>query len=239
MEIDQRGCRHGGDPVFEFGGVRVGGASEGGHGVSCDLLVDLTAARLGHSPPRGFRRPWGSLNKHFPRQPETLHVPWPDMCPPTAPAAFFKEVVTASKSGSHVVFACEGGHGRTGTTLASLLIQLRDMTAYEAIAQVRDEYCGGAVETRGQAAWLCELAGKGETVAQPAARGGALRELPGQDWAWYSLEGGLLGVDRRVAGVWQTAVYPADEIDQHLLDGATALSRVEYIKARRRCEEGT
>ena len=43
--------------------------------------------------------------------------------------------------------ACVLGHGRTGTFLACLLVELEGMNATEAIVAVRDRYCAYAVET--------------------------------------------------------------------------------------------
>lgn len=54
------------------------------------------------------------------------------------------------------VFACVGGHGRTGTALAAMLIAA-GMAPEDAIAYVRQKHCRSATETPGQTPYLLHL----------------------------------------------------------------------------------
>lgn len=79
-----------------------------------------------------------------------LHLPIPDMHPPALEdvIAFTKFVDESLKKKSPVVVHCSAGLGRTGTMLASYLVQRGSNTA-EALAQVRKRR-PGSVETADQ-----------------------------------------------------------------------------------------
>ena len=81
---------------------------------------------------------------------EYLHLPIPDMHPPALEdvIAFTKFVDESLKKKSPVVVHCSAGLGRTGTMLASYLVQMGSNTA-EALAQVR-KLRPGSIETADQ-----------------------------------------------------------------------------------------
>ncbi|HEY9789175.1 MAG TPA: hypothetical protein V6D22_02170 [Candidatus Obscuribacterales bacterium] len=60
------------------------------------------------------------------------------------------EFVAMLEQGATILFHCDGGHGRTGTLLASLIAMTEPETA-DPIAAVRQRYCKLAVETTAQA----------------------------------------------------------------------------------------
>ena len=78
-------------------------------------------------------------------------VNWSDMG--VVPLTDFSEIVawcmTQIKHGEKLDIACVGGHGRTGTLLAGILL-LQNYTADEAIDKVRKEHCNRAIETVAQ-----------------------------------------------------------------------------------------
>ena len=85
--------------------------------------------------------------------------PWPDLGVPREPARFRRALhwlLRQATEGNRVEIGCAGGHGRTGTTLAGLLI-LQGMTANRAIRKIRGEYCAESVETRMQRDMLDRL----------------------------------------------------------------------------------
>ncbi len=86
------------------------------------------------------------------RPSQLMLYPWPDLGVPREPARFRRALhwlLRQAADGKRVEIGCAGGHGRTGTTLAGLLI-IQGMTPTRAIQKVRREYCAEAVETKGQ-----------------------------------------------------------------------------------------
>lgn len=86
--------------------------------------------------------------------------PWPDLGAPREPRRFKRALhwlLRQAAEGKRVEIGCAGGHGRTGTTLAALLI-LQGMTPACSIRTIRSRYCSEAVETRSQAKALEALA---------------------------------------------------------------------------------
>ena len=62
--------------------------------------------------------------------------------------------------GRTVEIACVGGHGRTGTLLATLIARLEGLDAASALRIVRERYCTAAIETLGQIALLYRALGE-------------------------------------------------------------------------------
>lgn len=80
------------------------------------------------------------------------HVAWPDFGLPTDLDAFRASLVALlerARNGETVEIGCLGGHGRTGTALSCLAV-LTGTPATDAVAWVRANYCGHAVETPAQ-----------------------------------------------------------------------------------------
>ncbi len=85
--------------------------------------------------------------------------PWPDLGVPREPTRFRRALhwlLHQATEGRRIEIGCAGGHGRTGTTLAGLLI-LQGMTTTRAIKKVRNEYCRDAIETKSQTQMLQRL----------------------------------------------------------------------------------
>lgn len=82
-----------------------------------------------------------------------LYLGWPDMQP--FPSIGYldlaiKRVGVFLEKGKRVEIGCIGGHGRTGSFVAALVIKRLGLDAKEAIKMVRSGYCEKAVETQGQ-----------------------------------------------------------------------------------------
>ena len=67
-------------------------------------------------------------------------------------------VVGKIKSGQRIEIGCMGGHGRTGTLLAMLQVEIGGMTAKAAIDTIRRDYCDEAIEGYAQEESIYELA---------------------------------------------------------------------------------
>lgn len=94
-------------------------------------------------------------------RPSKLMVyPWPDLDVPREPSRFKKALhwlLRQAVDGKRVEIGCAGGHGRTGTVLAALLV-LQGMSRGRAAQRVRKSYCSEAIETRSQERFLSTLA---------------------------------------------------------------------------------
>lgn len=91
-----------------------------------------------------------SLNREI--GPAVVRFDWPDMTAPVhVPLHFWQALLY--RLPQHTAIACIGGHGRTGTALAALLIA-SGMDPTLAIATVREKHCNKAIETQGQESYL-------------------------------------------------------------------------------------
>ena len=68
------------------------------------------------------------------------------------------EAHEALAKGDTVEVGCIGGHGRTGTFLAALLVKVERLNGDEAVKRVKETYCCDAVETPGQRGMIRSLA---------------------------------------------------------------------------------
>lgn len=168
---DNRGPsdRHAATPVFTIGSVTYCGGSR----VHCEgkpfddnwLVVSL----LGHPPAKEERdkvdasnpKTAAALNKHTDNAPPKVRnwicIDWRDGSAPPVKAEFWRKLhrLTRQSPGvTNVLFFCDGGHGRTGTALASVLVAVTGKPADEAVEFVRASYCKRAVETNTQVAYL-------------------------------------------------------------------------------------
>ena len=82
----------------------------------------------------------------------SMYIKWPDMS--VIPMRDYSQVIVWCMSrimeeGARLEVGCYGGHGRTGTVLAGLLVY-NGMDGQEAIKKVRSDYCSRAIETKSQ-----------------------------------------------------------------------------------------
>lgn len=90
--------------------------------------------------------------------PEVLRLDWIDMKAPPVSLRFWQEMWNLLPDG-HTVFCCVGGHGRTGTALAAMIIAAdKKITPKNAIALVRKLHCKDAIETISQEDYLEKIA---------------------------------------------------------------------------------
>lgn len=111
------------------------------------------AAVLVCSP--GFRPPFAQRPKG-----QIVVYPWPDLGTPRDPRRFLRALrwlLGQASEGRRVEIGCAGGHGRTGTTLAGLLV-LQGLPPRSAIRRVKRAYCEEAIESRAQEAFVRDLA---------------------------------------------------------------------------------
>jgi protein-tyrosine phosphatase len=83
---------------------------------------------------------------------------WPDMGVLYFPLDFWEGLVKATKAeGGKLLAFCVGGHGRTGTAMACLLITVLGFSADEAMKWIRKNYCTKAIETEKQENYVIEI----------------------------------------------------------------------------------
>ena len=92
----------------------------------------------------------GTITKE-PDEPRTLYIDWPDygVVDIKTLLCAIEHINDALKAGQNVEIGCHGGHGRTGTLVASLCV-INGETAEDAIARLRLEYCEKAIENTAQ-----------------------------------------------------------------------------------------
>lgn len=108
--------------------------------------------------------------------PDVVRLAWPDMTAPTHVGIRFW-IRLHGMLPQHTAVACVGGHGRTGTALACLLVA-DGMTGEEAIKAVREKHCVKAIETVAQEQYIKRLTADRERVgsADPRSREAGERE---------------------------------------------------------------
>lgn len=83
---------------------------------------------------------------------------WPDYGVVYFPLDFWLELTEViKKNGGKGLFFCIGGHGRTGTAIAAMMITYLGWDAWRAIDWIRKNYCIEAIESKEQENYLVRL----------------------------------------------------------------------------------
>src|SRR3989304_150587 len=145
-------CYHYGKAAISLScGRTIGGASYRGSSldVMTKLVVDCASDRFLWSEFKMLGRA-ESLTPLIEGR-DIMSLRWSDGHAPTVrPGFWIKLIETLSQPGDHIVFTCVGGHGRTGTALAGVLIEYGGMSAEDAVEFVRTKYCDQAIESKEQ-----------------------------------------------------------------------------------------
>lgn len=158
---------HVGDKIiFEHDGKKLYAASGSGldeFSGKWDLIIDL-AHNVRFGDKHGFvkersEKKFDALRKYTYEakkvKSEVLQLDWNDGGVPPAGLDFW--IKLWSMLPEKTVMACVGGHGRTGTCLASLMIASGQHDYYAAVDLVRNEHCKKAIETISQEKYLHTL----------------------------------------------------------------------------------
>lgn len=118
------------------------------------MILNLSgdAALEGHYFPMKELARWSAASR-----PQEAVIDWPDMGVVTLPCQFWKDLVQylASHKTRLLIF-CVGGHGRTGTAIACLLVAC-GWDSGEAVRWIRHHYCASAIESKAQEAYIREI----------------------------------------------------------------------------------
>ncbi len=159
-------CKHEGDTVvWEKDGKALYAASWQGldeYSDEWDLIIDLA----GNVRPKTYQATFvkgistatfADELQQFCPQPhdmsaQLLSLDWADMGIPPVKLAFWQALWNAMPA--KTVVACMGGHGRTGTCLAAILIVAGDFDHDDAIDHIKTHHCNKAVESFAQEKYL-------------------------------------------------------------------------------------
>lgn len=149
-------CSHYPTLIGTIEGVNYYCSDLGGVGsFSGNAIVNLTG--VGNVPNPANVPP--ELAKHIENDIYELVIPWADFGLPKVKSSFWQALHSyiVSMGWTEVCIHCEGGHGRTGTAMASIMITVLGWSVGEAVEYLRDNYCKDAVETSNQCEYLCIL----------------------------------------------------------------------------------
>jgi protein-tyrosine phosphatase len=157
----RKSCSHDGDkPMFEAEGKKLYGSS--GHKLDeysgkWDLIIDLASnVRTPVPTVKAISHKKFDVLKQFcyqfiPVKSENLSLDWSDQQAPQVTLDFWLKLWEMLPE--KTVIACVGGHGRTGTCMASLMIA-SGLDYYSAVQTVRADYCTSAIESTSQEIYL-------------------------------------------------------------------------------------
>lgn len=157
-------CEHDGSKiVFESGGKKLYGSSGfklDEYSGKWDLIIDLASNVRSPTPiikPISNHR-FDVLKSYcyrdVPPKSEVLGIDWLDQQAPPVTLDFWIKLWEMLPE--KTVIACVGGHGRTGTCIAALIIAT-GVDYYTAVETVRTDYCTSAIESLAQEKYLHEL----------------------------------------------------------------------------------
>jgi hypothetical protein len=118
-----------------------------------DVAVNLTGTAI----KREHIIPFPSLRKYESLGSAKIEVvlDWPDYGILEFPLEFYEELRDEIvKAGGRAVVFCVGGHGRTGTFFASMLVADLGWAPERAIKWVRERYCDRAIESKAQEQYI-------------------------------------------------------------------------------------
>lgn len=99
---------------------------------------------------------WDEMRQGF-KQPLEVELDWPDRGEVDLPAEFWLQLKRhLEKEKQSMLVFCVGGHGRTGTAVACLMVA-SGYAGDEAIAWVRKNYCEDAIESKEQEKYVQEI----------------------------------------------------------------------------------
>lgn len=95
------------------------------------------------------------LNK-WSQKAKVVQIDWPDYQALHAPLDFWLELLEILPKQGRILITCHGGHGRSGTALAAILVA-KGMSPGQAMEYVRTMHCPKAVENAKQEDYLINL----------------------------------------------------------------------------------
>lgn len=101
-----------------------------------------------------------------------IRLDWPDYGIVYLPRSFWEKLTKyLVDNGYKMLVFCQGGHGRTGTAIACLMVVGLGFTTAEAVTWVRNHYCKEAIETQGQINYIKQIEAAGKQNVKMAKAG--------------------------------------------------------------------
>jgi hypothetical protein len=157
--VAQRHCAHNGTPFTLPGGLKV--HLSGSMNRKETKPKPTVAVYLDGSWLRGSILSNSMLGMRWPKQesePHVVYLSWPDFG--VVPVQQLQEVIQWAweqvREGAILEIGCLGGHGRTGTFVAGMMVE-NGLPPKEAISRIRSGYCSKAIETWAQEKLLDRL----------------------------------------------------------------------------------
>lgn len=148
-------CKHDPAIIFSYEGIEYFAADQKGvEKFGGDIVINFTKTR---NTPGG--NSFAALRKYFEMPFDELQVPWPDFGTPKVKIEFWGALhkYIKKRKWKRICFHCQGGHGRTGTALAAMLIANAGYSPLEAVEWVRETHCDESVESPSQCEYLLEV----------------------------------------------------------------------------------
>lgn len=165
------------DPVFEADNIRLYIANSTGARKNAHLFdVAIDGGNVLDVPGEhdlpviyGDPRIKGKLERFVIREgskklaewPKIVKIRWYDRCPPPVTPAFWPALLGELKRLQesigrplNLVTICQGGHGRSGSALAALMMCLSNYTPLDALTHIRALHCARAIESKDQHIYL-------------------------------------------------------------------------------------
>lgn len=114
-----------------------------------DIVLNLTwgTVKEHHNIPIKELQKYEAIGKDF----TEVKLDWPDYGAVRLPKQFWIDLIKYAKEHkSRILVFCEGGHGRTGTAVAVMMVLGLGYTPRQAVQWLRKHYCGEAVESQAQ-----------------------------------------------------------------------------------------
>lgn len=123
-----------------------------------DVVLNLSGIKLSkrHEIPIKELQKWESKECY-----KEICLDWPDRGIVSLPKEWWRDLTNYLKKNNYKMLVfCVGGHGRTGTAVASMLVVAFNYEPKEACEWVWNNYCGEAIETDNQIKYVYALAGQ-------------------------------------------------------------------------------
>ena len=150
-------CVHAPKLIIELSDVPIYVSDlQGANHATTDMLV-LNCTGIARQPKKPNFPQWASSLLPHVKSPDEITLPWDDGAAPPVEPAFWRALIELCMTRKReLLIHCIGGHGRTGTALAAILVAY-DIPAQDAIDYVRREHCNNAIETKAQEEYLATL----------------------------------------------------------------------------------
>lgn len=135
-----------------------------------DVVLNLTfnSIKYPHIIPIPELKKWETPDEPF----IEIQLDWPDYDTVNLPREFWVDLLAYLETNNYrMLVFCMGGHGRTGTAIATMMCLSLGYTAKQAITWVREHYCTHAIETITQERYVETMAKETKALTAEVSEG--------------------------------------------------------------------